>query len=116
MSQDTHEYINADGETRGAFAGTEQDKVYASDPDWTPVGKSTPATETPAGSKSTGSPDDYGTDGKQTSDLDSLSRDELNALAAEKGIEEPEDLPNKAAVKDAIKATETPAGDDEDGQ
>jgi hypothetical protein len=110
MSQDTHEYVNAGGETRGAFAGTEQDKVYASDPDWTPVGKSTPATETPAGSESKGSPDDNGTD------IDSLSRDELNALAAEKGVENPEELPNKGAVKEAIKATETPAGDDEDGQ
>jgi len=108
MSQDTHEYINADGETRGAFPGTEQDKVYASDPDWTLAGKGSPATETPAGSESTGSPDDNGTD------IDSLSRDELNALATEKGVENPEELPNKGAVKDAIKATETPAGDGEE--
>lgn len=116
MSQDTHEYINADGETRGAFAGTEQDKVYASDPDWTLAGKGSPATETPAGSESAGSPDGDGTVGEQAPDLDSLSRDELNALAAEKGVENPEELPNKGAVKEAIKATETPAGDDEDGQ
>lgn len=106
MSQDTHEYVNADGETRGAFAGTEQDKVYASDPNWTPVGKGSPATETPAGS---GSPEDAGTD------LDSLSRDELDALATEKGVDNPEELPNKGAVKDAIQATETPAGETEEG-
>ena len=35
--------------------------------------------------------------------LENLSRDELNQLASEKGIDSPDDLPNKAAVIKAIR-------------
>lgn len=43
------------------------------------------------------------------------TRDELNALAVQAGVEDPHDLPNKAAVADAIKAANEPdaSGSDE---
>lgn len=40
-----------------------------------------------------------------------LTRDELNALATEKGIDHPEKLPNKVAVVAAIVEATPPAGD-----
>ncbi len=54
------------------------------------------------------------TDGGAESDLEEMSRAQLNAYAAELGIEAPDKLPNKAAVVAAIEETLT-APDDEAG-
>jgi hypothetical protein len=43
-------------------------------------------------------------DGADQEDLDALTREELNELAAAHGVGSPEDLPNKGAVVDAIEA------------
>ena len=60
-------------------------------------------------------PDPSGDSGKHPNNvyLDALTRDQLNALASEKGIEHPEKLPNKAAVIDAIVDATPPAGEGE---
>jgi hypothetical protein len=42
------------------------------------------------------------------SELDSLTRDELNARASAAGIDAPESLPNKQAVIDAVRAVSSP--------
>lgn len=39
-----------------------------------------------------------------TPDLDSMKRAELDAYAAKVGVEDPDQLPNIAAVRDAIRA------------
>jgi hypothetical protein len=99
-SEEVTEYRNtATGETVGAYAGTEQDKVYAKDEDYELITGSTP---TPAATT-----EDEEGDGDQPVDLDGLSRDALNELATEKGVENPDDLPNKDAVKAAIAAATT---------
>jgi hypothetical protein len=41
-----------------------------------------------------------------TAELDSLTRDELNARAAAAGVDDAAGLPNKQAVIDAIRAAE----------
>ena len=57
--------------------------------------------------------------GIETDSLDSLTRPQLNELAAEKRVEEPHKLPNKAAVIEAIRGvddlTNEPEGDETDG-
>jgi hypothetical protein len=89
----SNEYVHVDGETVSAYAGTELDKVYAKDEDYTRVTGSTPTPEaTTADAR----------EGEQPVDLDGLSRDQLDQLAAEKGVDDPASLPNKDAVKAAI--------------
>lgn len=44
------------------------------------------------------------------SEYGDLTRAELNELASEKGVEDPEGLPNKGAVVDAIRAAESGEG------
>jgi hypothetical protein len=95
-SGEASEYRNkATGETVGAYAGTEQDKVYAKDEDYERVSGTTEP-------EATSDDGEGGGDGEQPVDLDGLSRDQLNALAAERGVSDPADLPNKDAVKAAI--------------
>jgi hypothetical protein len=45
--------------------------------------------------------------------FDSMKRDELNALALERGVEDPDKLPNKAAVIEAIEQATFAATDPE---
>lgn len=98
-STEVNEYVNkVTGETVGAYVGTEQDKVYANDADYEPLGKPRPAHEEQAASG--GSKEEP--NGTGTSDMEGLSRDELNALATEHGVENPEGLANKDEVKKAI--------------
>lgn len=95
------EWVNADGETAGAYLGSEFDKAFASNPDWELVkGSATtaPAEEVPETS-------DDSTEGEVTKvDPSEHSREELNQLATEAGIEDPAELANKGAVADAINA------------
>jgi hypothetical protein len=108
-SPEANEYRSkVTGETVGAYVGTELDGVYASDSDYEAVGERSTAAQAPTEPEPTGSPDDDGTDGEQAVDLESLNRDELNTLAKERGIEEPEGLPNKGEVKAAITAAQAP--------
>lgn len=44
-----------------------------------------------------------------TDDLKGLKRGELDSLAADLGVDSPEDLPNADAVKDAIRTAEQEA-------
>jgi hypothetical protein len=116
-SPEANEYVNkVTGETAGAYVGTEQDKVYASDPDFEPVGERSTAVETPAEEpvpdEKTGKSRSEG--GRlHESELKDKSRDELNTLAAEAGVENPEGFANKGEVITAIletsAAVETPA-------
>lgn len=62
--------------------------------------------EAEAGVEQTEEPEQHG-------ELESLSRAELNELAAEKGIDNPDKLPNKGEVIAAIASAEEPAEDDE---
>jgi hypothetical protein len=62
-----------------------------------PKGKQEPKTETPEDSAATASPE-------APEDLSERKRPELDALAAELGVEKAEELPNKAAVIEAIEA------------
>jgi hypothetical protein len=55
-------------------------------------------------SESAGESNDEASDVGAEVDLASLKRDELNAHAAELGIEDPEKLPSKNAVVEAIEA------------
>lgn len=45
-------------------------------------------------------------DGKPEKKLSSLKREELDKLAAEHGVEDPEELPSKEAVIEAIEAAQ----------
>jgi hypothetical protein len=92
MTTDTayREWINADGETAGSYLGTEFDKAFASNPDWELV--KAEASTAPAEEE------------RSVVDASDYSRDELNQLAQEAGIEDPAALDNKAAVAEAINA------------
>jgi hypothetical protein len=73
-----------------AFRGNQPGSTFEADPDDRQIHR---AIARGGISAATGSDDDG---------LGTLSRDELDALAAEKGIEDPKSLPNKDAVKAAI--------------
>jgi hypothetical protein len=49
------------------------------------------------------------TPAEPTDDLKGLKRGELDSLAADLGVDSPEDLPNAEAVKDAIRTAEQEA-------
>jgi hypothetical protein len=101
------EYVNLEtGEHVGAYAGTEQDKVYRDDPDYDIVGR-----RPSAPSKVAAATTEDGEGDRKSVDLDGLSRADLDALAVEKGVENPGDLPNKDAVKAAIAAATTEDGE-----
>jgi hypothetical protein len=102
---ESNQYKNqATGETVGAFAGTELDRVYAKDPDYTVVGNHTAPPEKEGVEDATPHSGKTKSDGGRThaSDLEGLSRDELNALALEKGVENPSGFANKGEVETAI--------------
>lgn len=107
-SGEVHEYVNIDtGATAGAYAGTEQDKVLRDDPDYERVTRRAAAkAAAEAAARDDG-------DGEEMPDLSSLDREQLNELAAGRGVEDPASLPNKDAVREAIVAT---YGDDGDGE
>lgn len=123
VSTEANEYVNVDGVTASAYVGTEQDKVYISDPDWSPVGKHTPPPEkegvadaTPHSGKTESegrrpTPEEEAAETPAEVSAADHSREELDALATAAGVESPGDLPNKGAVAEAInaKAAETPA-------
>jgi hypothetical protein len=107
-SEEVNEYRHREtGETLGAYVGTEQDKVLAKDEHYEVVGKRTPSPEetTPEGE-----PAPTPQSGKSRSegarlraeDLEGKSREELNDLATEAGVENPEGYANKDEVKTAI--------------
>lgn len=111
MSQ-VNEYRHSDGvNTAGVVAGTEHDLVLAADPQWELVGESQPEPEAtePEGPVETDEdtkapePTDDPAEGIDPGDY---SREELNAIAAEKGIEDPEGFGTKAEVVEAINAAE----------
>lgn len=128
-STEANEYINVDGVTASAFVGTEQDKVYISDPDWSPVGKHTPPPEKEGVAEATPHSGKTESEGRRPTteeeaaetpaevvlvDPKDHDRPELNKLAEEAGVEDPGEFPNKGAVAEAInaartKAAETPA-------
>lgn len=115
-SEEVNQYRNkGTGETVGAYVGTEQDKVYAQDPDFEVVGKRTTNVETPAEEAPTEETGKSHSEGGRIheSELEGKSRDELNDIARDAGVENPEGFANKAEVTTAIletsAAVETPA-------
>jgi hypothetical protein len=115
-SEEANEYIYIDGETTAsAYVGTEQDKVYRSDPDWSPVGTPTLPPEEEGMASATPHSGKTKSDGGRThaADLEGLSREDLNALATEKGVENPEGFANKDEVKTAILAATHGVDEDE---
>jgi hypothetical protein len=52
--------------------------------------------------------DEAAAGGDAATNLGAMTRDELNARAAEAGVDSPESLPNKAAVVEAIEGAGTP--------
>jgi hypothetical protein len=106
----TREYEHLiSGERAGAYVGTERDDAFQSDVHWKLVGGpevSGPRTVDPADPRSPRdlevTPDEAPeTEGGET-DVDKMSRDELNELAESLGVEDPASLGNKQEVKDAI--------------
>lgn len=107
-----NEYRHQNGvDTLGAEVGSELDKVLAKDSDYELAGKGSPAApEAPAEEETETTEEDGEGQSAEEVELKSLSRDELNKLAADRGIENPGDLPNKGEVIAAIeKAPEAPA-------
>lgn len=127
----TNEYVYKDGQSQGAIAGTEMDKILAKDPDWTLVGgrgakhasvtvegdvasvtvtaTPEPDTTTPADGGSGDGSDGGSGSGDAELDLSEYNRKELNALAAKLGIEGAEQLANKPKVIAAIEAVDREA-------
>jgi hypothetical protein len=97
------------GERAGAYVGTERDDAFQSDVHWKLVDGpevTDPRTADPADPRSPGrraEPDDVpATEGDGETDIEKMSREDLNALAESLGIEDPANLANKQEVKDAI--------------
>jgi hypothetical protein len=112
-SDEVNEYRHKEtGETFGAFVGTEQDKVLARDEDYESVGKRTPAPEetTPDQEKPTPQSGKTRSDGARTNldDLEGKSREELNKIADEAGVQNPQGFANKDEVKSAIVEASNP--------
>ncbi|HSC20597.1 MAG TPA: hypothetical protein VLC07_02615 [Solirubrobacterales bacterium] len=107
-SDEVNEYRQKEtGETQSAYVGSELDKILAKDADYEVVGERTPAPEegTPPGeAPPTSQSGKTKSDGGRTTpgDLKRLSRDELNELATEKGVENPQGFANKDELKTAI--------------
>jgi hypothetical protein len=118
--QKINEYVHKDGQSQGAVVGTEMDKILAKDEAWTLQGAA-PVVATPepkaaedAGGES-GESVDVGSgdaDLKETGEIDlaELTRSQLNALAAERGLKGAEELPNKPAVIEALRKAAEDAG------
>lgn len=81
-------FVRKDGRVQHARPGTALFEVLSGDKDWKDSAPSRPA---PAAAVPA-------SDG-----LDDLTRDQLNQLAEEKGIDEPAKLANKPAVIEAIR-------------
>lgn len=98
---DAVQYVNADGLKQGAYVGTALDEVLASSLDWRLViDESAPVEPEEV-------VEDDPTDEDEVAevvsvDADDYSRDELNELARELGIEDAEALATKADVAEAI--------------
>ncbi len=114
VSEKINEYRHTPtGETQSAYVGSELDKVLATDPDYEAVGEHTlpPEVTTPEGE-----PEPTSQSGKTRSDggrltvadLEGKSRDELDDLATEAGVENPEGFANKDEVKTAILEASNP--------
>lgn len=89
MTERTYrEWIHADGQTAGAYLESEPDSAFQSSPDWA-LADSSGAAEATAEESGSVDGGDY-------------SRGELNQLALEAGVENPEGLANKSEVADAI--------------
>jgi hypothetical protein len=117
-SDEVNEYRHiATGDTLGAYVGSEQDKVLARDTDYESVSKRTPA---PEESTPEGEPDPTPQTGKSRSDggrihesdLEGKTREDLDKIASEAGVENPEGFPNKTELTKAILKTShgTPEG------
>lgn len=91
---DTLTFEHTDGRLLSCYAGSAMEEVLRSDPDWSEVEQ---------------------TEAAESTDPAKLGRDDLNAYAAERGVTEPEKLPNKDAVLAALVEVEqteaTPEGD-----
>lgn len=108
MSQ-VNEYRHSDGvNTAGVVAGTEHDLVLAADPEWELVSESQAASEPTADPEPVEEPKETPEPDESTEGVnpDDYSREELNAIAAQKGVEDPEGFGTKAEVAEAINATE----------
>jgi hypothetical protein len=125
-SDEANEYIYIDGETTAsAYVGTEQDKVYRSDPDWTPVGQNTPPPEKEGVAEATPHSGKTESENRRPTTEEEAakasteeagpvapnehSRTELNELATAAGVDNPEALDNRGAVADAINAARAEA-------
>lgn len=84
-------FTTASGDELGAEPGTALHRRLTQHPDW--QSDDQPAVETP---------NEEETVDPAGSDLDGKSREELNEVAEMLGISEPDKMPNKDAVKDAI--------------
>lgn len=97
------EFVNGQtGETQGCYAGSELESALVRDPDWAPA-KSDPGSERDGQSeKGSVVPDELG----------SLKREQLNDIAHQLGVDNPEGLSNKDEVIDAINQARTLPGQD----
>ena len=102
-----NEYAHDNGvDTASAEEGTELDKVLSKDEAWSLVtGKSRSEEAASASEEDSGETEDPGGNEPAEEAVDpSLSREKLNEIATAKGVEDPESLPNKGKVIEAIEA------------
>lgn len=99
MAEKTNTYKHRDsGITQGAYEGSPLDLTLAADEDWEPAGrgakrgKEEPTDPAPKTDK----------DVDEQTDLSTLNRAQLDQAAAQRGVEDPEKLPSKKAVLEAI--------------
>jgi hypothetical protein len=98
-----HEYRHRNGEDSiGVRVGSETDLAYAGEPDWELVSEVEPAPEPQP--EAPEAPEEEVSEDTGAVDPDEYSRDELNKLAAELGIDKPESYGSKAEVAEAINA------------
>lgn len=106
-SEEVNEYRHKPtGDTLSGYVGSELDKVLAKDPDYEVVGDHTVPPELTTGDGDPPTPQSGKTksDGgrREAADLEGLKRDELNEIALEEGVENPEGFANIKEVKTAI--------------
>lgn len=93
------------GERAGSYVGTARDDAFQSDVHWKLVDGpevTDPRTVDPADPRAPHAEAQSEPDETPETDIDKMSRDELNTLAESLGVEDPAALGNKQEVKDAI--------------
>ena len=95
----TYQRVGSKDETLGVYEGSPLDEALAGDDDWELVGGAKRAAASDPAPKTDKEID-------ENTDLSKLKRPELDQVAAQRGVTEPEKLPSKDAVIEAIAAAQ----------